>query len=184
MTLSTPTLFMLCGLPGSGKTTLARHLACSGTRCFILDEMVASTRREATDDLIERVAEAAWPDIAETLCAGRDVVLDWGFDSREERDRTRARATAVGATVRLFFLDVPKAELSRRLASRRWPCVTEEELERWSAQFDTPGPDEGYELPAEDLAPSSCSNDNDHAPSDQDGSATSTRAHSDGRSGR
>src|SRR5579871_3596329 len=122
-----PTLFMLCGLPGAGKTTLAKRFERAGARCFILDELIASVGREATEDeLSEQIAEATWQHIADALDAGRDVVLDWGFDSRWERDQTRARATALGANVRLIFFDVPKSELSRRLASRAWPRVTNE----------------------------------------------------------
>jgi predicted kinase len=140
-----PTLFMLCGLPGSGKTTLARRLERDGARSFILDELTTRHGETTDDDLTERIAEATWIDIAKTLQSGRDCVLDWGFDSREERERTRARALALGAAIRLIFLDVPKAELSRRLALRPWPPVTEAELELWSTQFEAPASDEAFE---------------------------------------
>jgi predicted kinase len=140
------TLFMLCGLPGAGKTTLAKRLERAGARCFVLDELVAAASGEKSeDDLSQQVAERAWEGIGEALRAGRDVVLDWGFDSRQERDETRARASALGAGVRLIFLDLPKSELSRRLASRPWPRVTDAELDLWSAQFEAPAADEVFE---------------------------------------
>jgi hypothetical protein len=61
MAITMPTLFMLCGLPASGKTTPARRLQGAGARCFILDEMVVASAGDDTtdDDLSERVAEAA-----------------------------------------------------------------------------------------------------------------------------
>ncbi len=42
-----------------------------------------------------------WPRV---LAAGADVILDFGFWSREDRDRARGLAATVGATHRLYWV--------------------------------------------------------------------------------
>jgi predicted kinase len=137
------TLFMLCGLPGSGKTSLARRLEAHGALALSLDDWMVA--RGSDDELSEEIAREQWQTAAAALQAGRDVVLDWGFDSRQERDDIRARSAAIGASTRLVFLDLPKPELYRRLAMREWPSVSAEDLDRWSREFEVPGADENPE---------------------------------------
>ena len=47
-----------------------------------------------------------------------DVILDFGFWKRIERDDYRERARTVGARVKVHFLDVPEEVLMRRLVIR------------------------------------------------------------------
>jgi predicted kinase len=46
------------------------------------------------------------------------VVVDWGIWAREERDRFRTEARALGARVVLCLLDPPLDELEQRLEQR------------------------------------------------------------------
>jgi predicted kinase len=140
------TLFMLCGLPGSGKTTLARQLELGGALALILDDWVALKSGANYDEKLgEEIDELQLQIALDTLQLGRDVVLDWGFDSREERDRVRAQAVAIGANTRLLFLDVPRSELDRRIAGRTWPVVSKKSLDDWTTAFERPQPDESPE---------------------------------------
>ncbi len=132
------TLFMLCGLPGSGKTSLAKRLEAHGAIALSLDDWMVA--RGTDDELSEEIAQEQWQTAAAALQAGRDVVLDC-----QERDDIRARAAAIGASTRLVFLDLPKPELYRRLAMREWPSVSAEDLDRWSREFEVPGADENPE---------------------------------------
>ena len=143
-------LHLVCGLPGSGKTSLAERLARETRALFLspdewMSRIVGDGYDEARREQVERIQ---W-ELAERLLArGLDVVLDNGFWSREERRRLRASAEGLGAEVRLHFLDVPLDELKRRLAARNrnlprhaFP-VDAGDLERWSALFEPPSEDE------------------------------------------
>jgi predicted kinase len=68
------TLFMLCGLPGSGKTSLARRLEARGALALSLDDWMVA--RGADDELSAEVAQEQWQTAAAALQAGRDVVLE------------------------------------------------------------------------------------------------------------
>jgi len=84
----------------------------------------------------------------QALRLGVDVILENGFWTRKERDEYRARAKALGAQTKLYFLDVPRDELLRRLKQRneRLPPdtfhVKESDLDRWISQFEAPTADE------------------------------------------
>ena len=94
-------------------------------------------RREAVEHL-------QWDLALRLLALGVDVVLDNGFWSRAEREGLRTEATALGAVVRLHYLDVPIGELKRRLAIRNEQAaagsfaVSPVDLERWQALFEPP----------------------------------------------
>ena len=150
-----PTLYLTCGLPGSGKTTLARRLeqevpALRLTADDWLHELYPdiTTSEAEAGPFRSRVERLQWMTAVRALELGCNVVLDWGLWAREERDLYRAGARAVGARVVLCHLDPPVDELwnrlSRRNADRPFGVfeITNAELLRWSELFQRPTADE------------------------------------------
>ncbi len=95
-----------------------------------------------------RVEALQWQVAARALEIGIDVVLDFGFWSRAEREEFRSRAKALGADAEVVFLDVSREELVARLAARcanlpegTFP-VTEAQVDDYLAVFEPPGEEE------------------------------------------
>jgi hypothetical protein len=145
-----PVLHLICGLPGSGKTTLAKELErdLPGLR-LAPDEWMARIVGDGFDDAKRAVVEAVqWEIAARALSLGINVILENGFWSRKERDEYRARAAALGAETKLHFLDVSRDELLRRLALRNAALpadtfpVTAAQIDLWWSWFAPPALDE------------------------------------------
>ncbi|MDU7360812.1 MAG: ATP-binding protein [Propionibacteriaceae bacterium] len=147
------TVVLLCGLTCSGKSTLARQLAEQGFVWLSVDQDAwdAGCREQPLPAAVQREIKVAHKRrVRELVADGRDVVLDYALVSRARRDEYRALAEQAGARVVLLQLDVPAAELHRRLAARnagpRGPhqvIVAPEQLDKWIATFEPPADDEG-----------------------------------------
>ena len=59
-----------------------------------------------------------WTFASRALELGTNVILDFGFWAREEREDYRSRAKQLGASSEVHFLEVSAEELMRRLARR------------------------------------------------------------------
>ncbi len=144
-----PTLHLICGLPGAGKTTLAKALEARGGIIRLTpDEWMEALGYGLYDEAArERVETLQWTLAQRLLTAGVSVVLDNGFWSREERDRYRGGAVDAGAAFQLHFLDVPVDELKRRIAARNaergvLAQIDPADVERWLALFEVPDAEE------------------------------------------
>jgi predicted kinase len=151
----------MVGLPGSGKTTVARQLETEYSalrltpdewhiRLFghdFWDGMSESdeARHASRHELIESLM---WDVAARVLALGVDVILDFGFWARSERDDYRSRAEKLGADFRIHFLDVPDEVLFERLATRNSVqahatfFIPEPKLREWIQMFEPPSADE------------------------------------------
>jgi len=143
-------VIVICGLPASGKTTLAKGLAAdhSGVR-LCPDEWMHALGIDLWDrDARARVEALQWSLAEDLLTVGSTVIIEWGVWSRAERDTLRIRAHDLGATVELHYLDVPLEELWRRMQLRNASgdpsvaIIEREHLEAWSTIFEPPTDDE------------------------------------------
>ena len=148
MAAARPRLIMMCGLPGAGKTTLARRLARELPAVRLCpDEWLADLGFDLFDGAArDRVEQRLWVHAEELLAVGTVVVLENGFWDRAERDEKRLRIRSLGAAVELRYLDVPSEELHRRIALRdREPgsvVIGPELLRECEARFEAPDPAE------------------------------------------
>ncbi|MGP3958936.1 AAA family ATPase [Nonomuraea sp. 3N208] len=143
-------MILLCGLPGAGKSTLARRLAAEIPAVRLCpDEWLAHLGVDLHDaqarELLER---QLWRHAQDLLRLGQTVILEYGFWSRAEREEMWLGARALGAAVELRYLSVPLEELHRRLQSRNaagdWGTapITRDMLDHWATLFEPPTPEE------------------------------------------
>jgi predicted kinase len=136
-------LVVICGLPGSGKTTLAKQLEASLPAVrFCPDDWIAYLQLDIWDqELRGRIEALQWSLARQLLALGANVVIEFGSWSREERDELRLGARGLGCAVELRYLDPPFEELVRRVEARGGfdPPITRANLEEWSTVIEVPG---------------------------------------------
>lgn len=143
-------LLLTCGLPGAGKTTLAKRLANERHAIRLSkDEWLWALGSTPWDEATgERVERELWRHAQEVLRLGLSVVLDFGLWARAERDALRIAARDLGVGVELHYLDLPIEELWRRIdlrnADPEWPDtpIRREHLEEWATIFEAPDAEE------------------------------------------
>ncbi|MET4096631.1 ATP-binding protein [Arthrobacter sp. UYCu712] len=152
----TATVVLMCGVPGSGKTSYAKILERDGFVRLSVDEEMWRLDQELAArfgspeyfDFTVAVERQLRTWLVELMCEGRDVVVDLSFWSRQRREEYKALITAHGAAWQLVYLDVPRDELLRRLELRRLDPgpnsapVGPAYLDKFLAGFEAPA-DEG-----------------------------------------
>ena len=148
------TLHLMVGLPCSGKTTLARKLEIEYSALRLTPDewqlrLFGQDAEEPEHDVRHALIEKMlWEQAARLLVLNTNVILDFGFWAREEREDFRSRARQLGAGSEIHFLDVPEAELLRRLAARNAQQtpgsfhIPADMMKPWIAFFQKPTADE------------------------------------------
>ncbi len=119
---SPPLCVAVAGLPGTGKSTVARLLAQRLGAVWLRSDALRKelfprpaytpAESQATYQELLRRAEAA-------LARGQSVVLDATFRRRALRQAAREMASRRGARWLLVWVTAPEAQVRDRLASRR-----------------------------------------------------------------
>jgi predicted kinase len=141
-----PRLIIVCGLPGSGKTTHAKQLERK-LRAIRLcpDEWMTTLGINLYDSKTrERIEALQWKLTQDLLTIGQMVIIEWGSWGRSERDALRVGARTLGATVELHFLDVPIDVLFERIQQRNSesPPIRRADLLLWAETFERPSSEE------------------------------------------
>jgi len=147
---ATPRLILICGLPASGKSTLARRLAEELAAIRLdKDSWVAALGGDVWDDGFRvRVESQLWELTQHLLVQGVSVILEWGHWARVERDEKRIAAQTLGVPVELHYLSAPVKDLLSRSDARtargEWTAapITREHFAEWATIFQAPDEDE------------------------------------------
>ncbi len=140
----------MVGLPCSGKTTRAKELE---NELFALrltpDEWhvnlfghdINDPEHDKRHNLIETML---WQIAARALSLGTNVILDFGFWAKEEREDFRSRARKIGAGSEIVYMDIDEEELIRRVKIRNENLtntihyIPEEMMRSWIQFFQKP----------------------------------------------
>ena len=157
-----PTAHLISGLPCSGKTTYAVGLrADSNCVMFSLDRWlitlferysIASVGHGEHTRRVLACRELIWDAASEFLRRSVDVILDDGFFLRDNRVHYVALSNAVGASVKVHFIDTPVNVIRARLDGRNAKLprynfhIDPETLEGFLGLFEAPSEREGAEV--------------------------------------
>lgn len=151
-----PTLHLLCGKIGAGKSTLSQQLAAKPRHVLISEDAWLATLHpgdiHSISDYLQRAAtlrSVLTDHLRALLCVGVSVVLDFPFNTPAARAWAREVFEPVGAAHRLHFLDVAdevcKARLHARNALGEHPFqANDEAFEQITRHFVAPAAEEGF----------------------------------------
>ena len=147
-------LILMVGLPCSGKTTRAKELENTAQALRLTpDEWhvglfghdIFDPEHDQRHNFIESML---WQVAKRSLELGTNVILDFGFWSREEREYFRSEAHKLGAGSEIIFMNVPEEELIRRMKFRNDNLsgtvhyIPEKMMRSWVQLFQPPDADE------------------------------------------
>ena len=142
-------LYLLVGLPGAGKTTRARQLEVEASALRLTPDEWMHSLFGRNDPAVRDVLEGRLIGLAmRALQLHTNVILDFGFWSKDERSSLRWIARQIGAKSQVIYLPVDPETQRKRVWARfreapdeTWP-MSEEELMKWRAFFNENEPDE------------------------------------------
>lgn len=153
-----PCLVLLAGLPGSGKSVLARRLVEQAGFTWIRSDLIrkelaglsATTSARGAQD--EGLYSAAWSDRTYATCLeraeavwsrGGRALVDANFPSEARRQAFLRAARAAGVPARLLLLEVPPEVARARIAARKGdPSDADTSTyDQLRARFEAPGPE-------------------------------------------
>lgn len=119
-----PTVYIICGFIGSGKTTFSKKLAKdTGAFRVTKDEWMVqifgnTPVKENFETLDNNVTKLAKDFAFQLVERGVDVILDEGFWAKSQREELKKRIEKAGAKWVLYYVATPIDEMKKRVANR------------------------------------------------------------------
>ena len=141
-------VFIMCGKLCSGKSTYANKIRSTYKAVILsIDEIMLSMFGQYAGE-IQAYQYAKSVEIAES---GINVVLDWGFWTRKEREYAKEYYTSRHIDYEFYYLDVDSVEWNRRIQKRNQDVLNHESdayyvdeglADKFESIFEVPTKDE------------------------------------------
>lgn len=116
-------IYLICGMPASGKSTLA-HFIQKGTGATLIQSDVLRHEFFATPSYSKEEHGIVFPairrKIRETLARGEDVIYDATNIKEADRKMTYNLAEESGSELKIFFVSAPENVISDRMFHREF----------------------------------------------------------------
>lgn len=152
-----PRVYLLHGLPGTGKTTYAAVLVSErGAIRLSNDELMRTIfgenpSGECFTQMRGKIDAVIWDTAAKLVARGIDVVLDNGFWTRKSRDEAREKTYRIGGEPVLVRMLCPHDVAYARVLARNNALpkdalfIDENALHLFRENYEPPEPDEACE---------------------------------------
>lgn len=150
-----PRLFILCGLPYSGKTYLSDRLRAVVPITYVcIDEILKDRGYDWDKSLLpdqkgwHQVFEESYERSREALMSGCSVLYDSTNHTKISRDMLRAIAAHAGVKARVLYIKVSSETIWRRWEeirkTKQRSLIPHELVEKTIVAFEIPHEDEDY----------------------------------------
>ncbi len=118
-------LYILCGLPFAGKSTLARELAKTHDLAYVAMDAINTERGlglhgdAISEEDWDITYQEAYRRIDSFLTQDESVIYDAPSFTKEQRDQLRAIAHRHGMSAKVIFVDVPESVIRERWLQNR-----------------------------------------------------------------
>ncbi len=139
----------MLGLPGSGKSTFSNDLQSKlGIIRFAVDEEYSKLGGNLKDsywdiDIATKAGDHIKQETIQLVANGQSVILDLCPWVKEKRDEYRNFIESINAECHIYYFDIRKQELLRRLSIRNksgqdYYIISPEMLDDFIEEFDVP----------------------------------------------
>ncbi|CCY58606.1 putative uncharacterized protein [Clostridium sp. CAG:632] len=130
-----PKVLIMCGKICSGKSTYAEKLKLENKAVILsVDELTLALFEnqagEKLDFYVEKLKEYFLKKSLDIVEAGADVILDWGFWTKKERDYAREFYDSRNISYQFYYMNVGIDEWKKRILKRNQK-IKREQLEAY-----------------------------------------------------
>lgn len=153
-TTSKPTIYLICGFLGAGKTTYSQKLAVTTNSVHLNPDewcmkLFSKTEYETNwDDCFKYTVNHLWQKANEYALQNKNVIFDMGFWDKKDRQTAYKKACNMGFQPVFCYVYAPDDILMKRISQRKG-VIAENNLKNFSNLknlFEEPGEDEFYIL--------------------------------------
>ncbi len=147
---------LICGKICSGKSTYAGHLrAKTGAVLLSVDEIMLELfglyAGDRHDEYADKIKKYLFDKSVEIIDSGSDVILDWGFWTKQQRKQAGEFYQSRNIPCELHYIDIDDTVWAERIARRNKAVQAKETkayivdsglMKKFESRFEPPSEDE------------------------------------------